>query len=486
MAFDRTDMRSWHERSQISADTLPSVAAIWGILLVIVGGSVLQSVANATADGFFVALFFLCAGVLIVRGVFPAGNAELRAFLQAYAACVLAGGLAQCYSLAVFGNLQSTVDAAFFFGSISPAPPFTTVADVALFVDSYLPILTWQQIYKAAWLLGLDFGPYTGVMFNAFLIGLAGSVTVRTARELFGPDLWRLRRVGTLFSFCGLFILFGAVFIRDSFTTVLNAVVLWWIIRWLLDRTAAKLFAALTVTGISAFAMIFLRAEAVALFGLFWLLTFLFWFFEKRMDFRRLAVVCAAICVMIIARPYVMSSVQTAETARAVWMTGYNEITARESGQESLGARLVANQPLPVRVVLNSALFMVYPIPLWAYFKIGMGDYNWIKGYHGVYQVIVLPLVFAGFLGVIRLFRRDRKQGTPLLFLVTYLVLNTVAVSATSGEQRHLAQFMPAFMILAALPDTRDPKSRRELGEISKWWIAVVIFVHLAWMIMKG
>lgn len=74
----------------------------------------------------------------------------------------------------------------------------------------------------------------------------------------------------------------------------------------------------------------------------------------------------------------------------------------------------------------------------------------------------------------------------PLLFLAAYLLVNIGAVVATSMEQRHFAQFMPAFIILAALPDTRDIKVTKRLRTISAWWFAAVVLVHLAWLYVKG
>lgn len=64
--------------------------------------------------------------------------------------------------------------------------------------------------------------------------------------------------------------------------------------------------------------------------------------------------------------------------------------------------------------------------------------------------------------------------------------MDTAAVVATSLEQRHIAQFLPAFMILAALANTRNKKNRKEMRTISVKWFAVVVLIHLAWAIIKG
>jgi len=407
----------------------------------------------------------------------------MRAFLLAYGLCVFVGGLAQVYSLAVFNNPQSTVDSFTFLGMISPQPPFTTMANMPP-VNSPLAVLAWQQVYKLTWVLGFQFGPYTGVMFNALVMGLTASVTVRTARELFGDDGWRLRRVGTLFAFSGLFILFGAVLLRDSLTTFFAALMLWGLIRFLVRQTLRSLLLATVLTGVSAYAMAYLRLPAVVLFGLYVALTFLFWFLATKMNATRLFAVTLALCVLLIAGPFLMNYVQILQETQSQTMTAYSEHASDTSSADSLGMQLIIQQPLPVRLVLGSGLLMVSPIPLWASFNMRSLDYHWIKGYHGIYQVLVLPLVFGGFIMAFQKFRRER--AVPLAFLAVYLLMNMVAVVATSLEQRHVAQFMPAFIILAALPDTRLTKTRKSLRTIVMLWFIVVILVHLAWAVMKG
>jgi hypothetical protein len=454
------------------------------LMLLLFFGSGMQAYANGTVAAFLVASLFLVTGGAVIRLVFPRARPELRAFLLTYAICLFVGGLAQCYSMVAFGTPQSTIDASTFLRHIAPEPPFTTMADMPPF-NSPLAILIWQQVYKVAWWLGLDFGSYTAVMFNALVMGLTASITVRTAREFFGDDDWRLRRVGTLFACCGLFILFGAVLLRDCFTTFFNALVLWALVRWLCRSTLRNLFLALGLTGVSAYAMIYLRFESVLMFGLFWFLGFLFWFWRDRLNPTRLAAVLLVCCVGMIGGSYLRSYVQMSQKSQARTMTGYLRMAAKASQDDSLGMRLVVKQPLPIRLVLGSGSLMVYPIPLWAYLKTGATDYHLIRTYHGIYQVLVLPLVFVGVIMVMRQFGKGRKESRPLLFLVVYLLMNLGAVVATSLEQRHLAQFMPAFLILGAVPDTRDEGTRVSVRYMAIAWFCMVILVHLAWAMAK-
>jgi len=469
-------------RSPVTHHSLSAVAK-WTILLLLAGVG-MQGYANGTVDALFVALLLLVVGIMIVSLLFPGKDPEKRAFLLTYGVCMFVGGLAQCYSLAVFDNPQSTIDAFTYLKLISPQPPFTTMANMGL-VNAPLAVLTWQQVYKLTWVLGFKFGPYTGVMFNAFVMGITGSITVRTARELFGNDMWRLKRVGLLFALCGLFALFGAVLLRDGYTTFFNSLVLWVIVRWLVQPSLRNLFFALVISGVSAYAMAFLRSEAVLLFGMYGLLVLSIWVF-KRFDISRLLALLFALFVIFSAGTSIASYLQVSINTQTREMVSYAKLGSKTHDADSLGMRFVVNQPLPIRLIMGSGTLAINPIPLWAGLKEGASDYTLIKAYHGIFQVLVLPLVFAGFLTGLRLLRRDRNQAAPLIFLVMYLLLNLAAVVLTSLETRHIGQFLPAFIILAAVPNTQEKRAQKELGMITWWWFAVVVLVHLTWAVIKG
>jgi hypothetical protein len=128
---------------------------------------------------------------------------------------------------------------------------------------------------------------------------------------------------------------------------------------------------------------------------------------------------------------------------------------------------------------------MISPIPLWAHFNLSSFDYHWIKGYNGIYQVIVLPLFFAGLLKIFQSYLSDWKRSLPMMFLLIYLLLNSVGVLATSLEQRHIGQFLSAFVIIAALPNTTEEVTEITVRRIKIFWFFGVFLLHLAWVILK-
>jgi hypothetical protein len=116
-----------------------------------------------------------------------------------------------------------------------------SLEEIRTVIEAALPVVIWRGLYALGSALGFDNGPWLGVLFNSFLVGLSGSLTVRTGRLFFGKDAWRLQLIGTLFASCGLFWLFGAIFVRDSFSLVLNALVLYAFVRTLVAPCSKNL-----------------------------------------------------------------------------------------------------------------------------------------------------------------------------------------------------------------------------------------------------
>jgi hypothetical protein len=230
--------------------------------------------------------------------------------------------------------------------------------------------------------------------------------------------------------------------------------------------------------------MLYLREDAFLLIILYGILAFLFWLFG-RSGFIGLTVTSIFLFTILVGSSFLSIYLQDVQVIQTTNLEKYIDLAARTEAVDSLGLRFVYNQPLPIRLVLGSVMLMISPIPLWAHFRIGALDYHLIKGYYGIYQLFVLPLVFAGSLAAFRMFFRDTKRFWPLMYLVIFMLINMVGVVATSLEQRHLGQFMSAFVIIATIPDTREEKTENELRRIRALWFMGVLCVHLAWAVLK-
>jgi len=462
--------------------SLPFIASL-SIFLVLFG-SIMQGCANRTFDALSVAFAYFFIGSVAITFIFKNKKQELVVFMINYGICIFAGGLAQSYSLHFFNNVQSTVDSFTFFSQISAEPPFTTLANLPNF-NSPLAVLIWQQIYKFAWWLKLDFGVYIAVMFNALIVGISGSITINTAREIYGNDIWRLKRVSLLFSSCGLFILFGSVLIRDCFTTFFNILVLWSIVNWIIHKTFRKLIFSISITAISSYAMAYLRVEAVLLFGLYWVLALFVWLTSYRLNFSRLIILAISFCVVLLYTPYIINFINLAQEIQSSGIESYSKFSVNASSEGSLGLKLIVNQPLPIRLLLGSVMLLLFPIPLWAYFNINLQEIYWFCGYNGIYQIFVMPLVLSAILFSIKAFRKSKINNAPLIYLTVYFIINLLAITATSLEQRHFYQFMPSVIILSALPDTRDAMQNKIVRQFTKFWVLLVLLIHLLWVSIK-
>lgn len=483
--FAKCSIRKYDKEMEIVNPGSNSHIIPWTILLVLIG-STFYGYANKTIDTFLVALVFLLAGYLIVKNIFKDKGPIIRTYLMTYSICIIAGGMAQYYSLITFNNPQSTIDAVnSFFPNIAPEPPFTSMKDISFLLESCLPIVIWQQIYKITWLLGLDFGPYIGVMLNAFIMGIAGSLTVLIAKEIYGNDAWRMKRVGNLFAFCGSLIMFGAVLIRDCFTTLLNVIVLWIIIRWLIKPTLRNTVFAIIMTIAAALSMAFFRIEEVVLFIVYWTVAFVIWFIKSKIDKKRLIISTIIISLIILLSSYILNYIQTLINIQTLGLDQYNDFSTNEVDGNSLGMRMIINQPLPIRLTMGTLSMMVYPLPIWSYFKSGISEYYLFKGYNGIYQIVLYPLIFVGIITVFKTFIEKEKIIREQIYLIIYSIINLSAVVATSLESRHLAQYMPAMIILAAIPDVRNKEYKKKVKIYTTIWLIIIVVLHLIWLALK-
>lgn len=457
------------------------------------GGGAIVALANGTTDGFNAAALVLILGTGVAWLIFAGRAPELRAFLLAYGVSVFVGGLAQSYSLATFDQLMSTTDANKFFGVLMEEPPYYTLNELSkvwtgtgfLGYGAPLAVLIWQQVYHFFSILGFQHGPYIGIIFNALIVGLSGGVTVATARELFGDDRWRLRRVGTLFALCGIFWLFGAILIRDCFTLLLNSAVLWGLVRLVSRPTLRNLIISALVTLCASACIWYLRKNSIYLFGLFYLLAFICWYWRGKTSIAHVFATLSLPAVLIVASAFLYQYFDATIDAVLYTSEFYEGSAAQSSQDDSLGMALVVNQPAPIRATLGSGVLLAFPIPLWAYLKADATEYELIKTWQGVYKLFLLPLAFAGFWIVVRQALHARATLNAGFFIAVYALLMLVAVAGTTLETRHFGQFMPAVILLAVVPDLRVRGDRRKARSMAYLWVGILGLVHLTWAGMR-
>ena len=449
-------------------------------------GSFFYGIANSTAHVAIVIILFFSLGAATVSLLFRGKKPEFRGYFYTFCICVFFGGLAQSYSNLAFDNLQSTYDAAnFFYPNIDLIPPFQKPEKQLFSMEYALPIVIWQQLYVFFWNVGIDSGPYIGVILNSVTMAIAASITVNTARLVYGNDIVKLNRVAILFSLCGIFILFGTILLRDCFITLLNIIVLWGTIKWLKAPKAFNTIILLFVLVVCSIFMFFLRVEAIALLGAHSLLAIFFWFFKRGLTPFRLIILGLGGVLIVVLSGTVIEYINLMIEIQDSGLTQYGGFSTDESSNNSLGMQIVINQPFPIRLVTGTAVMLLYPLPLWVHFNFESNDYNWLLGFYGIFKVVLIPSVIVSIYLILQSYNKKRDAYTVLVYISLYLIVNVAAVVMTSLEPRHLGQFMAAFIILSVFPDQNCKSHKRKLSSVSLIWYSGVFFIHLAWIVIK-
>ena len=453
-------------------------------LILLFLGAVLFTAANGTVGVVLVIVLMFVLGMACVLVFFGTKRInEVLAFIYTFCTCVFFGGLAQTYSLLVFDNLQSTVDAAtFFFPRIVLEAPFPAPSIDVFFSAYELAITIWQQIYIISWHFALDGAPYIGVVFNAVIVALTASLAVNTARYAYGDDTFRLHRVAVLFSVCGIFILFGATLLRDCFVVLLNTAVLWGFVKFLTAPKMKNLLIMIVIGAFSIFCMISLRFETIYLFAAYFPMAFIFWLGRRRVNVRSLTAVVIGLIFLIYFSEMLFSYLDLLLNTQKARMETYILYGANESSQDSLGMQFVVNQSIPVRTFTGVLAMIIYPIPSWRFFYIGASDLHWLVGLYGIFKIALIPSVTGSAWLILKSYWNNRRDYTVSCFLVVYFLFNLVVIVLTTAEQRHLGPFMVAFILLSVFWDRDSVEHKKTVMIHTKCWYAGVLIIHMLWI----
>ncbi len=454
----------------------PSMLGSWLISLIsfLVGIFLLMFVNGSIGPAVFGVLFF-AAGLLI--HITPGLNNPYarRSFVLSFCLCILITGIAQSYAQMFFEKVHTTIDAETFYRNCRHGP-------ITHYLGTELPVTIWQHLYAICNKMGFKEGPWLGILVNCLLVGLSGSVTVRTGRYVFGDDDIRLRRLGTLFALCGMFWLYGSIFVRDSFALFLNVLVLWGIVRGLALPSIKNLIIMIATLLFGFICMEYIRDGLKPMFVLFGLIALFSWTRRFRSDVVMLILPLVVILVGLMLFPLITSHLGFIEIAVVDRATQYGSGSVYEG---SLGSTLVAGQPIPIRLLVGPFYVLISPIPFWNNFSFGHKEYHWLKGFHGIYLLWIMPMAVTG---LVAFFKRAIKGGAEApvaCFIAFYAIITLLAIAATSLENRHHGQFLPAMLILAAVPDKHDPVTQGKLKFIIMGWFAFVLAGHLFWVVLK-
>ncbi len=477
--FEHDEVVGWEYLPQPDRSMVSSwiFSGVW--LLV---GSLLLVIVNNGLGPMVLAFIFLTFGLII--HLFPGFRDPYarRAFVLTFCTCVLITGLAQTYAMVFFGEVQNTTDAIKFYDVVHLGLGSMKMEEYWRGIGSPLPIVTCQAMYTLSSKIGLGDGPWIAVLLNSFLVAIAGSITIKIGRYFMGDDDRGLYRLGTLFAFCGLMWLFAAILIRDSFALIINVIVMWACVRGLCKPGLKNFMITAIVILLAIATMRYVRLGLEPIFLLFGVLAFLSWTRRTRSSVITLMLPLVGLLVGLMLMPLIAKLIGgvTESVMEAALGYGYG-ITV----EGSLGARLIVQQPMPIRLVVGSLHLLVQPIPLWVGFRTFMGEYHWIKGWEGFFLVWVTPTAIVAFLAAIKRAFRGGPEAPPFCFIALYAMVTLTAVAVTSLETRHHGQFLPAILILAAMPNKYDPATRAKIRTAMALWFGLVVAGHITWAVLK-
>ena len=352
-------------------------------------------------------------------------------------------------------------------------------------LNGALAVLVWQFVYDIARTLGIRDAPWIGVAVNSTLVALSAAVTASMARLARMEHEVRAFKITLLSGLCGLYFLSGALFLRDAFLLLAVALLLRSMTHAAQDPKSRAYFSLILNVALSAFFFWYLRASSIGILAVFLIVFSFISFGDVASSPQRASAFLLVIISLIFAASFIddflSSSVEEALHVNEAYSTGA-EIRARRG---SLGSRFIVTQPLPVRIVLGSVYQILVPIPFWGGFTVG-SEYQFIKSYQSIYFVGIFPLIICGSIISFHRYRQRTFTGIHEMFVVAFAFSSLACVSATTLDNRHLGQFMPAFIYIASIPRTEKPAVRVLMRNWSRRWYFAILLTYAAWLLLKA
>lgn len=445
-----------------------------------------------TTDPIFLALAYLIFGSIISYALGGARGLNVRAYVLTFCCCVFVTGACHLYSNHIFGVPQSFPDAKLYYAFLDKMSLREGIFALSRRVNSPLGVYIWKCVYLVNDFFLLHHGEWSGLLFNCMIIAFSAAVTARAAFEIVGLDTRKLRAVGTWSALNGLNWLCAAIFIRDGFQVLVNALSLWVFIVLLKgSRREIMCFVALAFLAFCSYGF---RPSTLPLFLFLCGVCLLCWFMGGKMNVLRMLFLMFLPIVAVLFISLIQGYVASASSEFTSTIEQYEGIGVESSKSDSIGMRLIVNQPAPIRLVLATPTLLFLPTPLWTHFttparwSLGIAtisEYHLIKTYIGLFMLFFMPFVLAAVIRCIDLVLRGKDQNIIGLFLLTYVSVGIAAVAMSSLDNRHLAQFMPAMLLLSLVP-RRDDSVMRVIRPLSFaiWW-GGMLTVHLLWAAMR-
>lgn len=424
-------------------------------------------------------------GLLITFACFRT-RSILTAFVLTFGLCIFVAGAAQLHMASLTGHVLGGSDAFGFFSILRQRPPFLTIEQIQRYNDGAISIYLWQYVYRATHGLGLSHLPWIGITVNSIMIGWTVSITIATAKliPLF-RDERRVYWLVVLLATNGLLLLSGALFLREAYACLINAILVWCYSYSIKNRTVASFIVCAIATALGCWFMWYLRDRAVALLVVLWLAYAGMWAVGGHFSGNRFATLLALAAIVSVAGISILEAAGVGRSFMIEEAEKYSSFSAVSARSDSLGARFVTGQPLPIRIFTGTLFQVLYPVPLWANLSSGSWDYHLIKTWQGLYFVAIFPFFLTGAWFALKGLNLDTQMSRVLVSLALYSLIALVAIAVTSTETRHFAQFTAPLIVVACSVDRSKAEQIFFLRRISTAWFGGVLFIHFVWVLLR-
>ncbi len=411
------------------------------------------------------------------------GKFEKLGYRQVFLVCWFMSGVAAFYANYLGDYSQNLFDAAHFFDLASNDKyKDYTLLDFQHITEGSGVLVIWRFINVIFSSIGIEKIRFLGIIVNISAVAFSSVFAVKMAQLIYGYDTARLKRLITLFSLCGLFWLFASLHVRDAFVLLGVTVLTYSWTLYIVKPTIRNFIILLSFNIFAVNYFEYLRWEfrflPYVMFATY--LVSIFIFNTSRLSKKILIYVFTIFSVIsvIVLFPMYLENIFELIVGNNEQYTAGAAVVA---SSDSLGIKLIVNQPLPIRLILGTAYLFVFPIPFWTGFQLETA-YHLFKSLNVLFFYVLLPLTAVSLLQVVKF----KSLRTPALMFHLFLFLGfSSAVAVTSLENRHLAAFLVPLIIFSLVTDLKKKKNR------DLYWIFLTVFmcimamVHFAWLSLK-
>jgi hypothetical protein len=379
---------------------------------------------------------------------------------------------------------QVSSDAGLFFNVTSNKDFFSyPILELQLFFENVLPLYIWAIIYRLELFLFGSNHYFTGIIVNISLISLSSVSLLNSARVVFNDNL-KNKILTLLVLTSGTFYMFSSIHIRDVFALFLCTLIFNTYTKKFIEKDNKKsVFFHLYHGGILyivlnlffSFILFFIRKEFVIVPFVMYFIYFYLKFWKSHFSFKLFAYFFIIIFVFLFIYFDIINSVQILLDEKLK----YDEFSNDEAN-DSLGNKLVINQPILIRMLIGPIYMFFFPIPFWTGF-FSNSFYHFAKSISVIQFYFIAPLVLINF----KNFFVTKNLSLLFKFSILIVLFFSFFISLTSLETRHLGAFFPIFYFSLLYVDFGNTKFlslyRKNLFLI----LVFIISIHFSWFLLK-